>query len=347
MPRLLFAAISALAILVSTSGAATSVAPVGQAELTFTRESGGRYSVWVAEADGSHARRIVTRAYAGGLSADGRWLGFWRTHGWSKAALFVVDLAGRKPKWICSSCAARWAPVGDKLAVVDRIGLRLVDPSSGRRRLLVARRRLGEPSFSPNGRAVAYVEQNDGVGSAYRTDIFAVRISDRAVTRYTRDGHSDSPVWGLHWIVYRRHHWAGGLAPQGRLWLMRPDGTGKRELARGAEGRYRGGYPVFGLEPVALSADGRRLLACQAFEFGCSRVTFTVPEGKRYGFPRLRPVERDSGATPTDLSRDGKRVLLDVGSPHDDRNHAVYEIPFVGGELRLLARNASDGSWRR
>jgi hypothetical protein len=345
MPRLLLAGISALAILVSTDGTANSGA-AGHAELTFTRGSGGHDSVWVAEADGSRARRIVTRAYAGGLSADGRWLAFWRAHGVSNADLFVVNLAGGKPEWICRSCGARWAPVGDKLAIVDRSGLQLVDPSSGRRRLLVAQRRLEEPSFAPRGRAVAYVKANDGVGSAYRSDIFAVRISDRAVTRYTRDGHSDSPVWGPHWIVYRRHHWAGGLAPQGRLWLMRPDGTRTRAFARGAERLYGGGYPVFGLEPLALSADGRRLLACQAFEFGCSRVALTVPGGKRYGFPRLRPVERDSGATPTDLSADGKRVLLDVGSPHGGR-HAVYEIPFAGGKLRLLARNASDGSWRR
>jgi len=196
MPRLLLAGISAFAILVSTGGSANSVPAVWPAELTFTRGSGGRDSVWVAEADGSHARKIVTRAWAGGLSADGRWLGFWRAHGLPNADLFVVDLAGGKPEWICRSCEARWAPVGGKLAIVDRSGLRLVDPSSGRRRLLVARRRLGEPSFSPNGRAVAYVKQNDGVGGAYRSDIFAVRISDRAVTRYTQDGHSDGPLWG-------------------------------------------------------------------------------------------------------------------------------------------------------
>jgi Tol biopolymer transport system component len=300
----------------------------------------------VANADGSGARRIVTHAYAASLSPDGRKLAFRRVRDSSKADLFVVDVAGGRPRRICGVCTARWSPHEDKLIVADRVGLHLVDPSSGRRRLLVARRNLYEPSFSPRGRAVAYATSNDGVGGAYRSDIFTVRISDGAVKQLTHDGHSDTPVWGPHWIVYRRHHWAGGLAPMGRLWLMRPDGTGKRVLALGAEGRYGGGYPVFGLEPLALSDDGRRLLACQAFEFGCSRVGFTVPGGKRYGFPKLRPLERDSGAIPTDLSRDGRRILLDVGSPHDDRHHAVYEIPFVGGELRLLARNASDASWQ-
>jgi Tol biopolymer transport system component len=47
-----------------------------RADLTFTRLRGGNYSVWVANADGSAARRIVTRAYDGSLSADGRWLAY-------------------------------------------------------------------------------------------------------------------------------------------------------------------------------------------------------------------------------------------------------------------------------
>src|SRR5437763_16716323 len=129
MPQLLLAGMSALAILVSTGGAANSVPAVSQAELTFTRASGGRDSVWVAEADGSHARRIVTRAWAGGLSADGRWLAFWRARG-SNADLFVVNLAGGKPERICSSCEARWAPGGDQLGIVDRGGCGLLDPSA-------------------------------------------------------------------------------------------------------------------------------------------------------------------------------------------------------------------------
>jgi len=126
---------------------------------------------------------------------------------------------------------------------------------------------------------------------------------------------------------------------------MRRDGSGHRFFARGAEG-LRNQFLVFGLRPVALSEDGRRLLACQAFEFGCPRVTFTVPGGRRFGFPELEPLERDRGASPEDLSSDGARVLIDVGSPHDERNHAIYELPFAGGEGRLIARNAIDARWR-
>jgi hypothetical protein len=333
----------AVAIVVSMSGAANGADTGSRAELTFTRVHRQNYSVWVANADGSAARRIATRAYGGSLSSDGRWLAYSRLN---SPSVFVVKLAAGKPRRVGNFISAQWSPEGTRLAVADAHGLSIVDASSGTRRLLVRDPRIRQLSFSPDGRVVAYARANGKGGADYRSDIFVVRLSDGVVTRLTSDGHSDSPVWGRRWIVYQRLHWAGGLSPQARLWLMRPDGSGKRFFARGAERLFHR-FPVFGLDPLALSDDGRHLLACQAFEFGCARVTFTVPEGKRYGFPKLRPLERRRGATPVDLSRDGTRVLVDVGSPHDDRNHGIYVIPFAGGTLRPLVDSAVQADWRR
>lgn len=346
--RLPVLVICALAIVASTSAAANDAGAGSRAELTFTRVNGRGYSVWVAEADGSAAREVAARAFGGSLSSDGRWLAYSRPQRSSNSALpplYVVKLSGGKPRRIGGVRGERWSPVGATLTIVDAAGLFVVDPATGRRRVVVGGRNLWQISFSPDGRAVAYARSNGRGGAAFRIDIFVVRLSDGVTTRLTRDGRSASPLWGPEWIVYQRLRWAGGIAPLGRLWLMRPDGSGKRLFARGAEGR-RGGFPVFGLDPLALSKDGRHLLACQAFEFGCPRVTFTVPGGQRYGFPKLTRLERKRGATPVDLSRDGARVLVDVGSPHDDRDHGIYQIPFEGGKLRLLARNAIEASWR-
>jgi Tol biopolymer transport system component len=337
-----------LAIVTST-GEPQGVASVGsRPELTFTRVHGDDQSVWVANADGSGARKVVERAYGGRLSADGRWLAYSRPQESSNSGgvpLYVVRLFGGKPRRIGEVRDARWSPRESRLAVADASSLVLVDPASGGRRVLVRGRNLWALSFSPDGHALAYARHNARGGAAFRSDIFVVRLADGVITRLTRDGHGASPLWGPEWIVYERLVWRGGLRAASRLWLMRPDGSGKRFLARGGEG-IRNGFPVFGLAGIALSRDGRRLLACQSFEFGCPRVTITVPGGKRHGFPDLTPLERRRGGIPVDLSRDGRRVLVDVGSPHDDRNHGIYELPFAGGRPCLVVPNAIEASWR-
>jgi Tol biopolymer transport system component len=347
MRRLPLLFVCAFAIVVSTHGARTVAAAGSRAELTFTRVNGQHDSVWVANEDGSSARKVVAGAYGGSLSSDGRWLAYSRPQdsaGSGFVPLYVVKLSGGRPRRIGEVRGMRWSPRGTTLAMIDAEGLALVDPATGRRRRLLRGRDLLQICFSPEARAIAYARGNGRGAEAFRSDIFVVRLADGRITRLTRDGHSTGPLWGPAWIVYQRLRWAGGISPLGRLWLMRPDGSGKRFFARGAEGLRRG-FPVFGLDPLALSKDGRRLLACQAFEFGCPRVTFTVPGARRYGFPELRPLERKRGATPTDLSRDGTRVLVDVGSPHGG-SHGIYELPFAGGKLRLVARNATEASWR-
>jgi hypothetical protein len=344
LPLLLAAALP----IVTTPGAASVASTDSRAELTFTRVNGRQHSVWVANADGSAARKIASRAYDGRLSADGRWLAFSRPQGSPNSGgvpLYVIGLSGGKPRRIGEARSWEWSPRRAKLAIIDAVGLFVVDPASGQGRRLVRGRDLLHISFSPDGRAVAYARSNGRLAKAYRSDLFALRFADGVTRRLTRDGYSTHPLWGPHWIVYERLRWTGGIAPVGRLWLMRADGSGQHLFARGAEGLRRG-LPVFGLDPLALSEDGRHLLVCQAFEFGCPRVALTVPGGKRYGFPKLLPIERARGASALDLSRDGARVLVDIGSPHEDRNHAVYEIPFAGGRLRLVAADAIAASWR-
>jgi Tol biopolymer transport system component len=339
----------ALAVLVLICGAAPVAGADSRAELTFARVNGQRHSVWVANADGSAARKVAEPAYEGRLSSDGRWLAYSRPQdrpGSGLVPLYVVNLAGGKARRIGEPRGEQWSPDRAKLAITDAMGLFVVEPVSGKRRALVRGRHLGQISFSPDGRAIAYARDNGRVGQAQRSDIFVVKLSDGAVEQLTHEGDSGSPLWGPRWIVYRRFRWGRAVSSTGRLWLMRPDGSRKRLLARGGEGLSRGGLPRYGLDPVALSNDGLHLLACQAFEFSCSPVTVTVPAGKSYGFPEVQALVRTGGvAMANDLSRDGTRVAVDVGPFDDDENHRVYEVPFAGGKLRLLARDAFRARW--
>lgn len=116
--------------------AAASGAPHGAsglAALTFTRLVGQSESVWVAEADGSHAREVTDNGYSSTLSPDGRWLTFERDHpGSDFVPLFLHNLVTGKLRALGYSLGnGRWAPTGARLAVAQPAGFFLIDATSG------------------------------------------------------------------------------------------------------------------------------------------------------------------------------------------------------------------------
>ncbi len=318
-----------------------------RAGLAFTRYAGAtRPSVWVADSDGSHARRLVARAYGPKLSPDGRRIAYDVPADDPELlpSLFVRDIGGGRARRIGRVFGHEWSPDGTRLAAQGLRSLLLFDVRSGETRTLVRGRTVGGFSFAPAGDAIAYARWSGGVGRKYRSDIFVINLRTGRVTRLTRNRHSDSPVWGGRWIVYRRFHFDGDWSI-GRLRLLRPDGTGDFPLARGDE---RTSLARMGLRPLELSRDGEALLACTAAEFHCAPVTFVVPRGVGASFDDAsrrfaRVGELANGA---DLSRDGSAVLFTV-NPFDGVGGRVYSANFDGGEPRLLVRNADDASWAR
>jgi dipeptidyl aminopeptidase/acylaminoacyl peptidase len=312
--------------------------------LAFTRfTSVQNSSVWIADRDGSNARQIAADGDSGTLSPDGRQVAYFVAPkgGQGFPILFVLRVAGGRPRRIGASAGVRvWSPDSRRLAISDGKALFLVDTGSGERRCLARGRvYLGGVSFAPDGNSVAYSRAGRGVGHLYRSDIFVVRISDGQMRQLTHDAHSDMPVWGRSWIVFRSFHFAGDWSI-GRLRLMRRDGSDDRAFARGGE---RTSLAQMGLDPIAFSDNGKHLLACQAFEFNCAPLTFTVPGVERHAIV----VERRPGelATAADLSRDGTHVLVDVGPFDGPLHHRVYAVPFGGGTPKLLVREATDPSW--
>ena len=316
--------------------------------LTFTRyTSTDEPSVWLAEADGSHARRVVAGAYSPKLSPDGRRLAYLvpADDRNSPPSLFVREIAGGRPRRVGRAFGYGWSPDGTRVAAQGLHSLVLFDLRSGETRTLVRGRLVGGFSFAPAGNAIAYSRWNGGAGRNYRSDILVIRLRSGRVTRLTNNRHSDDPVWGRRWIVYRRFHLSGDWSI-GRVRLLRPDGTGDYPLARGDE---RTSLARMGSRPLELSANSTVLLACAAAEFNCAPVVLLVPRGVGAGFEAtIRRLARAGELVhATDLSRDGRRVLFTVGpfdSPVGDR---VYAARFDGREPRLLVRNASEASWRR
>jgi hypothetical protein len=316
-----------------------------RAGLAFTRYgSAEEPSVWLASADGSHPRRVVTRAYSPKLSPDGRRLAYMvPAHDPdSLPTLFVREVRGGKPRRVGRTFGYEWSPDGTRIAAKGPQSLVLFDLASAKRRTLVRRRVLWF-SFAPAGDAIAYARWSGGAGRHYRSDIFVVHVRSGKVARLTNNGHSDQPVWGRGWIVYRRFHFSGDWSV-GRLHVMRPDGTKDRLFARGDE---RTSLARMGLQPLELSANGKVLLACAAAEFHCPPLMFLVPRGVGASFDAtIRRLARSGElATAADLSRDGRAVLFTVGPFDSPVGGRVYAARFDGGEPRLLLRNATEASW--
>jgi hypothetical protein len=321
-----------------------------RAGLAFTRyASAEQPSVWLADADGSHARRVISGAYSPKLSPDGRRLAYMVPRDDDPSALptlFVGDVAGGKPRRVGPAFAYEWAPDSRRLAVhAPAASLLLFDVRSGKRRTLVRGRVIGGSSFAPDGSAIAYGRWSGGVGRKYRSDIFVIDLAAGRVTRLTHNRQSDEPVWGRGWIVYRRFHFSGDWSI-GRLHLMRPDGTSDHLFARGDE---RTSLARMGLRPLELSANGKVLLACAAAEFHCAPVMILVPRGVGASFDdTVRRLARAGElANAADLSRDGRAVLFTVNPFDSPVGGRVYAARSDGGEPRLLLRNGTEASWAR
>jgi hypothetical protein len=319
-----------------------------RAGLAFTRyASADESSVWIADGDGSHARRFVSGAYSPKLSPDGRRIAYLvpADDPGLLPSLFVRDVNGGRPRRVGRAFGCEWSPDGTRLAAQGPHSLTLVDVASGQRRTLVRGRLVGGFSFAPAGDAVAYGRWNGGAGRAYRSDIFVISLRTGRVTRLTPNRHSDDPVWGRRWIVYRRFHFSGDWSI-GRLRLLRPGGAGDYLLARGDERTSRA---QMGVRPLELSRNGKVLLACAAAEFHCAPVVFLVPRGVGASFDAaIRRLARAGElADAADLSRDGHAVLFTINRFDTPVGGRVYAARFDGGKPRLLLRNASNASWAR
>ncbi len=350
-------ALAALAVAVFSAAAwgASSGAP-GRAQLTFTHLVRGRAtdqeSVWVAAADGSHAREITADGYGGALSPDGHWLTFdresLRPAATYSVQLFLVDLATGKTRPLGATTGnERWAPTGARLAVSQPGGFFLIDAASAKRVKLLSAP-VSSSDFTPDGRSIVLSRGSLVDRQTDRSDLFLLRLSDHALVRLTHDGHSRSPLVSRTGIAYVRFENSYG-APE--VWQMHRDGSGQRLIARCCETKWYWTHAgtIHGFETVALSADGRDLLACQTWEGGCYPVAIDLPSGRQYKFPETAKVGTPQESTSAlDLTRDGRTALVLV-HPWDDEpgRRLLYAVPFAGGKPKLLAREVVDARWRR
>jgi Tol biopolymer transport system component len=317
------------------SGAASAATPGKLAYMTGL--AGTHPQVHVANADGSGAIGIGAGVDAA-ISPDGVTVAIVTPYRRSGTSLVVRPASGGAARTLVrtgdSIGPLVWSPDSTRLAVVvNTKRLAAFDVATGAQHT-IARGQIQGASFSPDGSQIAYARSRSARLLA-RVNVFVANADGSGARAVTHDGRSLYPLWGPTQIAYTHERLRRADAPVYQLRVMRPDGSGVRQLTHLRIPRL-----LSGLTATAWSADGSRLLAEHGGQDTSEAWTVDVSSG------RARDLTgRFDGVIGANLSPDGSTVLVQRGYFDDPRHQSVATIPFGGGSATTLIRHGSEPSW--
>jgi hypothetical protein len=280
-------------------------------------------AVWIADAGGRHARRLIAPAGFGFVAPDGRRVAFDRRFG---RDIYVIDSDGSNEHLVVRKARLLdWLPDSERLLALRGHALITVDAGDGRITTLDPEAASGKTayggwSFAPDGRSIVYGRStNRALGDFCfdGSDIYVVGLDGGRPRPLLRDGRSSVPVWGPTWITFRRD--PSGCSAGG-IWRIRPDGSGLAPVLARPPSRYTRAGP-YGLEPVAWSSRG--LVIGVRTEWGVDAALLRNGRIRELGLQ----VDR--------ASRDGNYL---VGAQGGAEFPFTIAIASVGGKPRTVAR---------
>lgn len=293
--------------------------------------------VHVANADGSGAIAIGAGVDAL-ISPDGTNVAIVTAYTRRGTSLVVRPAAGGAARTLVQASDSIgplvWSPDGTRIAfALNTTRLVVVDVASGARTTL-ARGQIQGQSFSPDGTQIAYARSRSARLSA-PVNVFVAQLDGSGAHAITHDGRSLYPQWGPAKIAFTHERLRRNDAPVYQLRVMRPDGSGVRQLTHMRIPRL-----LSGLTATAWSADGSRLLAEYGGQDTSEAWTVDVQSG------RARDLTgKVDGVIGSALSPDGSTVLVQRGYFDDPQHQSVATIPFGGGRATVLVRRGSEPSW--
>ena len=163
-----------------------------------------------------------------------------------------------------------------------------------------------------------------GEGPTGSLDIFVTTVGDARRRRLTGSTRNEfSPSWSPdgRWIAYRVNPPRGDT---GDIWVMRADGTGKRNLTR---------TPNVADWSPAFSPDGTRIAFFSALDVWIMRSDGT---GRRN-------VTRNGALNEyPNWSPDGRHLAF---NSHRDGQYEIYRSAVTGKQPRNLTRSSTDDEW--
>ena len=337
-PRLsLLAALLVAAMLLALPAAA-------QATLTFVRNP-LHPAVFVAEDDGSGARKLASGT-SPRVSPDGQLVVYFHEGPGHKQEMKAAAADGSAKRTLMvgwqETFYLAFSPDSQKLAALrgPELGKRklvVIDLASGAQRVLASGFFSGV-SFSPDGSELVYSRARSEKFPP-RSDVYRVATAGGKPVRITSDHISQDPLWGPNdQIVFvkmidgkKRKY-----GPKSELYLMNPRGKQVKRLTHTKVDPL-----LLGLFPTDWSADSSHLLA----EFEGQDTSYAVTVNPRTG--AQRPVQKsgEDGFVGTALSANGKTVLGFTGGFEPGPDHDVATVPYAGGKLTVLVKNAFLPDW--
>lgn len=338
------------------AGAALLAMPgIARATLVFVR-SPVKPTVWAAADNGSAQRRIATGSTPR-VSPDGKIVAFLH-QGEGRSAQPELMLAPANGSAPVSRLASGWREVvtfdwsPDSASIAAVLGpelgpkrLVLIDVVTGVQRT-IARGFFSGVSFAPQGGQLVYgraaSEKFPPRSDVYRFDIpvpGAVDVAAARPQRLTTDHRSLYPLWGPNdRIAFVRL--LGGrqrrYGPKNELFLMNPQGKSVRRLTHTKVDPL-----TQGLYPQDWSKSGAQLLA----EYEGQDTSYAVTVNPRTGAEHPLSKDPERGFVGAALSADGATVLGFSGGFEPGPGHRVGTVPYKGGPMNVLAKNAFEPDW--
>jgi len=303
-------------------------------------------SVFVANDDGTGARKLLSNAGAPRISPDGQMVAALRLSRSGTTSVLLVPAAGGSARTAFTDAGTdggfvgnpTWAPDSTKLALPGGKGLQVIDAATATA-TRVATGSISGVSFSPASDLIAYDRAGRSHTELPPVDIYTVPASGGGgATRLTTDGVSTAPLWGPSAIAFS-HLKNTKLGPTAQMWLMNPDGSNPHALTNVKVPKL-----LYGLTPVDWSASGAQLLAIYGGQD--SLGTYTVDPASGQTGKILGGIS-ETGADPFRLSRDGTTILAAVGGPDPSGAHDIVTVPYAGGSATVLVHKAFFADWNR
>lgn len=226
----------------STSAVPTTVpsprpaAPTGRMAYTVVagREPKSQ-TIWVANANGSTARQILTHGLWPAFSPDGSKIAFFGKFEGKSEGLYIANSDGGNPVLVVSDpgvCCIDWSQNGEW--IIYTISPKANQPGGpismvkvdGAYKTIVSLGVLGNgPTFSPDDKQIVYAGCLPNTSSCGLTIVPTGGGTPRLVTN-DNGGNAD---WGARGIVYQVADSAGHL----QIFSVNPDGSGKKQLTNG------------------------------------------------------------------------------------------------------------------